>query len=378
MISKKKKSISILTISLASGGAEKVISLLLPELVKSYNVYLILFYNVIHFDIPKEVKTIILNGSNSDKTTWKILNFPHFIIKYHRFLRKHKPDIAVSFLTRPNLINGMMKIRFPGLKIILSERGYPSINYKSSSFRYGLYKILIPILYNRADVVFSNSISINHDLRNNFRIVRPLKVIYNPVMPIKQKKYLPSIILKIITVGSLRPIKNHSMILDAIQNIPNSHLTILGDGKLRNDLEQRAKNLGIGHRVDFKGIVKDVNRFLNQSDCFVLSSNSEGFPNVILEAMAVGLPVISTNCLSGPLEILNENKEVIIQPGDFVKAKYGILINNGDSKGLEKAFKYFQDHPHIFEDYGNLGYERVKNYSIKNIYTVFNKMIEEL
>src|SRR5690606_37864112 len=148
---KKKKSISILTISLASGGAEKVISLLLPELVKSYNVYLILFYNVIHFDIPKEVKTIILNGSNSDKTTWKILNFPHFIIKYHRFLRKHKPDIAVSFLTRPNLINGMMKIRFPGLKIILSERGYPSINYKSSSFRYGLYKILIPILYNRAD-----------------------------------------------------------------------------------------------------------------------------------------------------------------------------------------------------------------------------------
>src|SRR5690606_14415372 len=256
-------------------------------------------------------------------------------------------------------------------------RLYPSINYKSSTFRYELYKILIPILYNKADVVFSNLISINHDLRNNFRITRPLKVVYNPVIPVKQKKYFPSIIIKIITVGSLRPIMNHSMILDAIQNLPNSHLTILGDGQLRNDLEQRAKNLGIGHRVDFKGIVKDVNMYLNLSDCFVLSSNSEGFPNVILEAMAVGLPVISTNCLSGPLEILNENKEVTIEPGGFVKAKYGILINIGDNKGLEKAIKYFQDHPYIFEEYGNLGYERVKDYSIKNIYTVFNEMIEE-
>lgn len=374
----KRNNISILTLSLASGGAEKVISLLLPELVKVYNVYLVLFYKNIHFPIPKEVNIVILHHNKNDSYTRKILNFPRFTFRYIEFVKLNRIDVSISFLTRPNLINGIAKKFNPNLKVIMSERGYPSINYRSSNLRLKLYKILIPILYNNADLVFSNSIYINEDLKKNFGVKKPMRVVYNPVQLKDRKIPSSSKQLRLIAVGSLRPIKNHAMILNSIQNISNVKLTILGDGQLKSTLKNTAKDLMIIQKVLFEGIVSNVTSYLKKHDCFILSSNSEGFPNVVLEAMATGLPVISTNCLSGPLEILNENEKVIIESGGFVRAKYGLMVNVGDIIGLERAIKYFQLNPDIMKKYGYLGYERAKDFDIKSIYMAFEKMIEEL
>jgi N-acetylgalactosamine-N,N'-diacetylbacillosaminyl-diphospho-undecaprenol 4-alpha-N-acetylgalactosaminyltransferase len=108
-----------------------------------------------------------------------------------------------------------------------------------------------------------------------------------------------------------------------------------------------------------------------------LSSNTEGFPNALLEALAVGLPSISTNCLSGPLELLNDNEPVQISNGEFYKAKYGILINNGDAIALAKALEFFHSNPNEKEKYGRLALERAKKYHLSNIYTEFKEFVHK-
>ncbi len=376
-----KPNLSILNISLTSGGAEKVISLLLKELVNDYNVTLFLFYHVVHFDIPKGVNTIVFNQSHPDQPVHnKFFHSISFLYQYNQHLKKEKIDYAISFLAFPNLINGIAAILNPRIKMFVSERGFPSDN-TTSKLSLFISKLFYPLLYNRCYKLFSNSVYINHDLENNFGIKIPMEVIYNPIELPKNKidslKYRNRKgSLQIINVGSLNPRKNQSMIIEAASNLKDdSELTILGQGHYMEKLERLAKEKEMELRVHLNGKVKNVNDYLAKSDCFVLSSNTEGFPNALLEAMASGLPCISTNCLSGPLELLNDNNTVDIPKGDFFLAKYGVLINNNDTVGLTKAIMYFKNNPSVMEEYSKLSIERAKEYELKSIYSKFNTFI---
>jgi glycosyltransferase involved in cell wall biosynthesis len=364
----KKKNIYILTLRMGSGGAEKVISLILPFLIQKYTTTLVLFSNNIHFDIPHDVNVVILNNEKKQSFFAKIFSFPVSIWKYIQLLKKDNASVSLSFLTRPNLINGFIKIFLPNIKVIISERCYPSIAYKSTKSRYLFYKILIPLFYNKADLLFSNSIHINTDLIKNFKVSIPCKVIYNPIHISKNLATASTVqvhndTFKLINVGSIYPIKNQGLILRALQNANFKYeLDFVGDGAMENDMMKMATEFKIDKHVNFLGRRTNVNDYLNKSDCFILSSNSEGFPNVVLEAMAVGLPIISTNCMSGPLEILNENIEVSIHTGSFFVAKYGILINVDDDLGLKAAIEYLIQNPEIKHNLSQLSLERAQEY----------------
>ena len=109
-MNKQKQNLSILSISLGSGGAEKVISLLLKKLIEDYNVTLILFYNDIHFVVPEEVKIVALSEISQERPFYlKITDGIKFTIKYNRFVKREKIDISISFLAFPNLINGIIQ-----------------------------------------------------------------------------------------------------------------------------------------------------------------------------------------------------------------------------------------------------------------------------
>lgn len=373
-----KPHISILNISLTSGGAEKVISLLLKELVNDYNVTLVLFYNEIHFDIPKGVKTVILNKKKPSQPFYlKIFQSIGFLFKYNRLLKQEQVDLAVSFLAFPNLINGIAAVLNPKIKMFVSERGFPSDN-TTSKLSLFISKLFYPLLYNRCYKLFSNSVYINKDLAKNFNIKIPMEVIYNPIELPKKKvdsqKYASRIgPLKIINVGSLNARKNQSIIIEAMGK--EHELTILGDGPHRQILERAAIQNKMEKKIHLNGKVKNVNNHLVENDCFVLSSNTEGFPNALLEAMAVGLPSISTNCLSGPLELLNDNEPVEIANGDFYKGKYGILVNTNDVAGLAKALDHFFQNPLELEHYSKLSLERAKEYELKSIYGKFKEFL---
>lgn len=378
---KSKPNLSILNISLTSGGAEKVISLLLKELVNDYNVTLVLLYDDIHFAIPKSVKTVIFCKETPNRFfLFKIIDAIGFCFKYNKLLRKQEITYAVSFLAFPNLLNGIAAIFNRKTKTFISERGFPSDN-TTSKRSLNISKIFYPLLYNRCYKLFSNSVYINQDLAENFGIKIPMEVIYNPIeLPIKSinpnSLDNKTDVLKLINVGTLNIRKNQAMILKALQLLGNGYqLTILGVGHLKNDLNDFITNAKMENQVFLKGRRKNVNDFLLRSDCFVLSSNTEGFPNALLEAMAIGLPCISTNCLSGPLELLHENKAVEINKGAFFKASYGILVNNNDHEGLAKALHYLKLHPEQRAQYSQLAMKRARDYELKNIYANFNKFI---
>jgi len=378
----QKPRISILDISFTSGGAEKVISLLLKKLVKDYDVTLVLFYNEIHFPIPDEVDTVIFCKQGPDrKFRQKIADTIGFLFKYHKLLRRKKIQYAVSFLAFPNLINGIVAMFNPSVKMYVSERGFPSDN-TTSKLSLKIAKIFYPLLYNRCYKLFSNSVYINKDLKENFGITIPMEVVYNPI-ELPENTIVTSSIentgapLKIINVGTLNTRKNQQMIITAIAELGTEYeLSVLGNGHLENALKNQITKLKLEKQVFLKGRVKNVNAHLLASDCFVLSSFTEGFPNALLEAMAVGLPSISTNCLSGPLELLHDNKPLQIEKGDFFKATYGILINNDDHMGLIKALRYLYENPEERKKYSALSLERASQYQLDTIYNHFNEFIK--
>jgi glycosyltransferase involved in cell wall biosynthesis len=377
-----KPNISVLGMTMGSGGAEKVISLFLPKLMNDYNVTLVLFYDISHFEIPDDLPKEILIKNKNLSTFQKIFLFPIAFFRYMSFIKKNRITVSVSFLTRPNCINGLLKIFMKDrVKVIMSERNYPSIEYRSSLPRYYLYKFLIPVLYSKADCLFSNSEWINKDLGENFKVSAQFKVIYNPIIlpGISCRKLSGNDIVRFINVGRVIATKNQELIIDAFSDVTKDyHMSFLGDGNLMNYLKRKTEKLGIGRQVEFVGKIKNVNDYLSGSDCFILSSNSEGFPNAIVEAMAIGLPVISTNCLSGPLEILNNNEAVNIEKGDFFIAKYGILINVGDQGALKKAIDYVINNKTFLAEYGSKSLGKAKEYSIDSIYIELHDLIENV
>lgn len=383
----QKRKIALFVSAIGFGGAEKVVSLLLDELTKYFDVTLILLYDEIKLPLNKDAKIVILSKPGSTFKTnifARIFDNIKFIFKYQKAIKKHNIEVAVSFLVRQNIMNGIAKINNKKLKTIISERCFPSIMYSDQIATSFLTKLLIPYFYNKNDKLFSNSIYINNDLITNYNIKIDTSVIYNPILTKNRKPRIKSYknlqdIFNVVTVGRLIPVKNQKSIIESISLLPSNFvLDIYGDGELYDNLNLQSKELKIQDRIHFNGNVNGVKSYIVEKHCFVLSSITEGFPNVVLEAMSVGLPIICTNCMSGPLELLNDNEKVTILSGSFVKAKYGLLVNVDDSVGLSQAIKYMQNNIEEREMYSRLSFERAKTYDVSNIGIHVKNLIDSL
>ena len=369
------KKISILIYSLASGGAERQVSLLLKYLSKKYKIYLVLMNDTIFYEVPKNVEIFYLEKAKiRESGIKKLIKLPFLAFKYKKFLKEEDIDISISFLNRPNYINALSKVLGSKVKTILSERISPLNEYATNSIKDKINRFLIKILYKKADLVVPNSKRTEFELKNFFNI-KNRKVIYNMLELPNCEKIEEEFIC--INIGRLEPQKNHNLLIEAFKKANlNAKLYIIGDGYLKESLKLKIKSENLEDKIFLLGRHRDVYQFLNKASCFIFSSNYEGFPNVLIEALACNLSVISTDCISGPREILAPNSDFTIQTKEIELAEYGILTPVGDIEKMAQAMRKIYENKNLRENYSKKAKIRAKNFEIKKIIKEWEKIIE--
>lgn len=383
-----KRKLNILLYSLDKGGAERVASILVNKLHLEYDLTLVLMNKTISYQIPENINIIYLdNGDPKEKGIIKILKIFFLAYKYGRICKRYMPDCTLSFMNRPNYINVLSKIFGNSSRVLISERIAPSKEYETGSLKDKISRTLIKLLYPYADCVIPNAQGIAKDLRDNFNINRKICVINNPiditkVNELKREEdfndspvdYTP---FTFITVGRLHPQKNQLLMLEAMSKITHDvQLLIIGEGELRELLEMKIKDLKLQDKVFLLGNQSNPFKYLKQADCFIFSSNYEGFPNVILEALSCELPIISTDCQTGPREILEDSfEDKNIQNGEFEVADFGILIPTNNISSLKNAMDEIYINKKLREELKSKSLQRVSQFDEKLILDKFKEQI---
>lgn len=372
------KKIVILINSLESGGAERVVSNLLNIWINEYDCYLLLIHNYKFYELDERIKIISLDEPKEISGFVKLLRLPILAYKLSKIIQKNKFVKIVSFLTRANYINVLSNI-FIKHKIIVNERAMPSLQYQ-----YGLNgtinRFLIKYLYPKADLCLSNSHGNMMDLKNNFNVTN-LAYIHNPFnldmietmskkeIEIKKKRFT------FVTVGRLDKGKNHKLIIDAIKDI-DADLWIIGDGELKEEFQSYIKQHNLNHKVYLFGKKENPFAYISKAECFVFASNHEGFPNVLVEALACELPIISTDCQSGPREILAPNSDISFQLENNIElAEYGILTPIKNVDKLQEVMNLMINDESLRKNYQEKAKHRAKDFRIKKIIKQYKEIL---
>lgn len=338
--------------SLRSGGAERVVSQLLTHLQDDFDIHLALYSHIIEYDIPDGIRILDLKQSENDGQMTMLLKLPWLSYKVSKYCKKNSITRSVAFLNRPCYINALMRScwGYRG-RVVMCERTHETNMLKTKSLLTSIItKFLIRVSYNRADLVLANAQAIKDDLRTNLHVLTPMEVIYNPIdiRDLQYKMKLPVTIpfsndtFHFIAVGNFRLEKNFPLLLDAFALIKelNCKLLLVGDGPLNGLLKQKVSDLKITEQVIFCGRDNNPFKYIHKCDSFILSSDVEGFPNVLLEALACGKPVISTDCLSGPREMLAPSTDPNQQLTDhFSEEEFGILTPVGNATIMAQAMR---------------------------------------
>lgn len=254
-----------------------------------------------------------------------------------RYLRIERPDSLLATLSFSNFV-AILARKWAGAptRVVIREASTPKQRYSQShSLKNRLSLRLMSWLYPQADTVVAVSRGVADDLKN-LGVPNPI-VVYNPALtkqfarlreePIDHPWFQRGEPPVILGVGRLEPVKDFATLLRAfaliIQQLP-ARLVILGEGGERASLEHLAQSLGIAEQVHMPGFVSNPFPYMRRAGVFVLSSRFEGLPNSLIQAMACKCPVVSTDCPSGPNEILSNGE-------------YGHLVPVGDSLALAEA-----------------------------------------
>ena len=175
---------------------------------------------------------------------------------------------------------------------------------------------------------------------------------------------------RICAVGRLHPQKNYPLLLSAMKTIRSSHpdvvLEIYGEGDERSELEELIGRWELGDFCKLMGRTRNVEAVLKEADLFVMSSDYEGMPNALIEALAIGVPCISSDCRTGPRSLIKEGQT-------------GLLFKVGDLDSLTEKMTWALQHPSEMNQMGKAAREDVLDtYRIENTLSSFLQMIENI
>jgi N-acetylgalactosamine-N,N'-diacetylbacillosaminyl-diphospho-undecaprenol 4-alpha-N-acetylgalactosaminyltransferase len=246
---------------------------------------------------------------------------------------------------------------------------------------------LIKRLYPRASLIIANSKLNKVDLQKTFGLTNKIIAIYNPVDIAEAiaAKPRPQDILPnngqfvFCNVGRCDYYKNQQLLLHAFAKMDNTNCRLLIIGKdVPLKLAPLCKKLQLEHKVQLLDLRLDIYSYLQSADAFVLSSVIEGFPNVLLEALACSLPVVATDCLSGPRELLAPDTAYPAAMETTEAAAYGLLCKNNDADMLAVAMQKIADNPELAQSYAAKALARACHFDVavfeqefRNILTPF-------
>lgn len=302
----KQKNLLIVMGSMARGGAERVISHISADFAqRGWQVRIaLLLKNQVDYEMHEDVEIVDLSGEA--KSRWQRL--PGWIFGLRKTAKDFRPDAVLSFAARINVIT-YIALSGLGLKITVSERNDP---YMDGREKY--VDFLTARQYPKTNaVVFQTRRAMSY-----FKKLSNAHIIPNPVMVrCTASEPKPG---KIVSVGRLTKQKNQAMLLRAFAKVrekfPEAELHLYGEGELREELSALAKSLSIKDAVFLPGNVLDLHERIKDAAVFALSSDYEGLSNALLEAMMMGLPVVSTDCAGSDEYIRNGENGYLTPVGD--------------------------------------------------------------
>lgn len=326
--------------NLRKGGAERVVATLSNKLVEKNEVIIITTTDEkVEYSLDKSIKLFSLKNFDGNKNP--LVKNIIYLKRLKDYIKEIDPDIILGFLPEPSYRLLILKpfIKFP---VIISDRNDPKIEYASLKSR-----TIMKFLYKRADgFVFQTD-----EARDYFckKIQDKSIVIANPVDDrFLKTKYVGYKSTEFINVGRLNEQKNQILLIesfkDVIKKYPNYKLLIYGEGSLKNELSMYIKDNKLNNNVKLCGNVDDIENILKDKKGFILSSKYEGMPNALMEAMAVGVPCISTDCpCGGPRELIKNNiNGLLVKSNDkneLVSAMYKIIENDKMCKKIAMSAK---------------------------------------
>lgn len=310
--------------SLHFGGAERVaLNLATAMKAEGCDVQFVLMQAAGEF-LPRAARDFTIVDLACDRT-WKLP------IKLMRYLRHHRPDAVISSFWKLNICLAAARLAAPRTAIGLWEHSSPQVEGNSPTW---LFAPSATVLYRMATCVITVSHSVARDIaRRTIGLRSRIVTIDNAIPaphPADHVERADGGGRELVWVGRLAEVKNPALMLDAFSRLPargtGFRLSIVGDGPLRPALEAQAERLGIADRVTFTGFTPDPYRHVAAADLLVISSATEGLPTVAVEAMYLGVNLVSTDCGSGIHDIVaNGRLGSVVASHDPVALAEGIL-----------------------------------------------------
>jgi len=351
---KKKEKICLVVHYLAFGGLARAaanISIALDKM--GYNVFIVTVHKEVHFEYAG---TLINMGEfKSEKKSY--LNKIHRFYILHKELKSINVDVFIDLRTRTSFIKEYLINRFIyRSRVVYTIRNADYQKYICFNIRN------FKKLYERSLGLLTISNWLENEFKNKYNIPN-VNTIYNPINSVEiEQKSLEDIQINsdfIFAVGQMNnALKGFDDLIKAFAvskaRENNKLLVIAGGGKLLGSYKELAKGLDVEKEVIFLGVIDNPFKYYRQADFYVLSSRNEGFPNVILEALSCGCPVVAYDCLSGPSEIIENNKN-------------GLLVKDQDVDALTTAINTFVENSELRDRCSSNAKKTLNGFSFKQI-----------
>ena len=365
--------ISFVIPNMNGGGAERVLLNLVNKLADykdDYIIHLILVRREGHL-LSELNDNIIIYDFNKSKVRYCLFDLM-------RYLKIENPNYLISSLDYMNIISSLAhSLCNSNSKLFLWEHNNLSVHSKKTiSKSLLLNKLIIKYFYSRANKIIAVSNGVRDDLINNFNFIsKKVVVVENPVFNnkiIEKSHDIDEDVIKfknkyIVAVGRLAKQKNYFNLIDAFKIIADKNvisdlnLVIVGEGPEEEKINNRIKHLHLEAKINLVGHKNNPFPLIKGASAFILSSDNEGLPTVLIEALALKKQIVSTDCPSGPREILDNGR-------------YGILVPKNNSNKLADAIDSIINKKVKFDE-GSL-IKRAKYFSIKNSFKKFRILLE--